>query len=190
MHSTHTIHPSPQNSRTQIRHPHHQTSKPTFHIDTSARQHARTHVFALEHLHYPNTRTPEHLNTISNLSTSTRPHLRTAFHVDTSARRHVDTSTPPHVCTSALHSTSTRRHVGTSTHQPIGILRLFHYLCKPFQDCRGCGEIGRHTRLRIWRREAWGFESLHPHFPRERIEHFLCSLKIPQVTYNSLNNSI
>ena len=90
MHSTHTIHPSPQNSRTQIRHPHHQTSKPTFHIDTSARQHARTHVFALEHLHYPNTRTPEHLNTISNLSTSTRPHLRTAFHVDTSARRHIN----------------------------------------------------------------------------------------------------
>ena len=27
----------------------------------------------------------------------------------------------------------------------------------------GCGEIGRRTRLRIWRREAWGFESLHPH---------------------------
>ena len=28
---------------------------------------------------------------------------------------------------------------------------------------RGCGEIGRRTRLRIWRREAWGFESLHPY---------------------------
>ena len=28
---------------------------------------------------------------------------------------------------------------------------------------RGCGEIGRHTRLRIWRRKAWGFESLRPH---------------------------
>ena len=27
----------------------------------------------------------------------------------------------------------------------------------------GCGEIGRHARLRIWCREAWGFESLHPH---------------------------
>ena len=30
------------------------------------------------------------------------------------------------------------------------------------QNC-GCGEIGRRTRLRIWRREAWGFESLRPH---------------------------
>ena len=27
----------------------------------------------------------------------------------------------------------------------------------------GCGEIGRHTRLRIWRSNPWGFESLHPH---------------------------
>ncbi len=27
----------------------------------------------------------------------------------------------------------------------------------------GCGEIGRHARLRIWCRKAWGFESLHPH---------------------------
>ena len=124
MHSTHTIHPSPQNSRTQIRHPHHQTSKPTFHIDTSARQHARTHVFALEHLHYPNTRTPEHLNTISNLSTSTRPHLRTAFHVDTSTRRHVDTSTPPHLRTAFHVDTSARRHVDTSTHWHFTIIPL------------------------------------------------------------------
>ncbi len=29
-------------------------------------------------------------------------------------------------------------------------------------DC-GCGEIGRRTRFRFWRREAWGFKSLHPH---------------------------
>jgi hypothetical protein len=29
---------------------------------------------------------------------------------------------------------------------------------------RGYGEIGRRTRLRIWRREAWGFESLYPYF--------------------------
>ena len=28
---------------------------------------------------------------------------------------------------------------------------------------RGCGVIGSHARLRIWCREAWGFESLHPH---------------------------
>ena len=27
----------------------------------------------------------------------------------------------------------------------------------------GCGVIGSHARLRIWCREAWGFESLHPH---------------------------
>ena len=27
----------------------------------------------------------------------------------------------------------------------------------------GCGGIGRRTRLRIWRRKAWGFKSLHPH---------------------------
>ena len=35
---------------------------------------------------------------------------------------------------------------------------------KPAKNRSGCGEIGRHTRLRIWRREAWGFESLHPDF--------------------------
>ncbi len=29
-------------------------------------------------------------------------------------------------------------------------------------DC-GCGEIGRRTRFRFWRRKAWGFKSLHPH---------------------------
>ena len=27
----------------------------------------------------------------------------------------------------------------------------------------GCGEIGRRTRFRFWRRKAWGFKSLHPH---------------------------
>jgi hypothetical protein len=27
----------------------------------------------------------------------------------------------------------------------------------------GCGEIGRRTRFRLWRRKAWGFKSLHPH---------------------------
>jgi len=26
----------------------------------------------------------------------------------------------------------------------------------------GCGEIGRHVRLRIRCRKVWGFESLHP----------------------------
>ncbi len=156
--------------------PNFQINIPHRHVRASARPHPRIRTRTSALPEHPNTRTPEHPNTISNLRTSAPPHLRTAFHVDTSTRRHVGTSAPPHVRTSA--------------HRPIGILRLFHYLCKPFQDCRGCGEIGRHTRLRIWRREAWGFESLHPHFPRERIEHFLCSLKIPQVTYNSLNNSI
>ena len=35
-----------------------------------------------------------------------------------------------------------------------------------FRHC-GCGEIGRRTRFRFWRRKAWGFKSLHPHhFPR------------------------
>ena len=27
----------------------------------------------------------------------------------------------------------------------------------------GYGVIGSHARLRIWCREAWGFESLYPH---------------------------
>ena len=31
----------------------------------------------------------------------------------------------------------------------------------------GCGVIGSHARLRIWCREAWGFESLHPHSLRK-----------------------
>ena len=33
------------------------------------------------------------------------------------------------------------------------------------QNClkSGCGVIGSRARLRIWCREAWGFESLHPH---------------------------
>jgi hypothetical protein len=33
----------------------------------------------------------------------------------------------------------------------------------------GCGGIGRRTRLRIWRRKAWGFKSLHPHY-----SNFIC----------------
>ncbi|SRR5690606_1212697 len=40
----------------------------------------------------------------------------------------------------------------------------------------GCGVIGSHARLRIWCREAWGFESLHPHqkFLGVILEIFLC----------------
>ncbi len=41
-------------------------------------------------------------------------------------------------------------------------------------DC-GRGEIGRRTRLRIWRREAWGFESLRPHPLKNQILHGKCS---------------
>ena len=36
------------------------------------------------------------------------------------------------------------------------------YLCASFMHC-GCGVIGSRARLRIWCRETWGFESLHPH---------------------------
>ena len=32
-----------------------------------------------------------------------------------------------------------------------------------FQISGGCGEIGRRTRLRIWRREACRFDPYHPH---------------------------
>gem|GEM_PF-4368663 len=42
----------------------------------------------------------------------------------------------------------------------------------------GCGEIGRRTRLRIWRREAWGFESLHPHKIFPFIFSILSSIKV------------
>lgn len=46
----------------------------------------------------------------------------------------------------------------------INLLSL-RSICQKRDENRksGCGEIGRRTRLRIWRREAWGFESLHPH---------------------------
>ena len=39
-------------------------------------------------------------------------------------------------------------------------LRWNPYFCSPLS---GCGEIGRRTRLRIWRREACRFDSYHPH---------------------------
>ena len=34
----------------------------------------------------------------------------------------------------------------------------------------GCGETGRRTRFRFWRRKAWGFKSLHPHQMDEKDE--------------------
>ena len=42
------------------------------------------------------------------------------------------------------------------------------YLCASifrYGNC-GRGETGRHTRLRIWRFTAWGFESLRPHLEK------------------------
>ncbi len=52
---------------------------------------------------------------------------------------------------------------------PSFFIRKFHirlYICIPFGSYlilnSGCGVIGSRARLRIWCREAWGFESLHP----------------------------
>lgn len=44
--------------------------------------------------------------------------------------------------------------------------KKFLYLHSPKKRTEfssGCAVIGSHARLRIWCREAWGFESLHPH---------------------------
>ncbi len=46
---------------------------------------------------------------------------------------------------------------------------LFVYLHSSYKNnkffqSRGCGEIGRHARLRIWCRKVCRFESYHPHF--------------------------
>ena len=38
---------------------------------------------------------------------------------------------------------------------------------------RGCGGIGRRTRLRIWRLTAWGFDSLHPHSSKKTFKKML-----------------
>ncbi len=35
----------------------------------------------------------------------------------------------------------------------------------------GCGEIGRRTRFRFWRRKAWGFKSLHPHHIQHNLDY-------------------
>src|SRR6185369_12976108 len=42
--------------------------------------------------------------------------------------------------------------------RPLRRLRKFVSLCNS-KFAGESGEIGRRTRLRIWRREAWGFES-------------------------------
>ncbi len=45
-----------------------------------------------------------------------------------------------------------------------------------FKCICGCGGIGRRTRLRIWRRKAWGFDSLHPHlsFYFSKVKQHIC----------------
>ena len=49
----------------------------------------------------------------------------------------------------------------------ILLSQLRFSFAKKLEDCTsidcGCGEIGRRTRFRFWRRKAWGFKSLHPH---------------------------
>ena len=49
----------------------------------------------------------------------------------------------------------------------ILLSQLRFSFAKELKDCTsidcGCGEIGRRTRFRFWRRKAWGFKSLHPH---------------------------
>ena len=50
----------------------------------------------------------------------------------------------------------------------LKLLKLIFYILIFSNDAiniflSGCGEIGRRTRFRFWRREAWGFKSLHPH---------------------------
>jgi hypothetical protein len=48
----------------------------------------------------------------------------------------------------------------------IALLRTPHIFAALFERKKalcGRGEIGRRARLRIWCREAWGFESLRPH---------------------------
>ncbi len=56
--------------------------------------------------------------------------------------------------------------------KPFGRVIIVFFVVKPFSvktltfaspKC-GCGEIGRRTRLRIWRRKACRFDPCHPHF--------------------------
>ena len=51
---------------------------------------------------------------------------------------------------------------------PILFFKWNKFISLPSQFS-GCGVIGSRTRLRIWRREAWGFESLHPHKKSTRL---------------------
>ncbi len=59
--------------------------------------------------------------------------------------------------------------VNNLAHNAIFPLALCRKLCYSRRhsgtECLGCGcgEIGRRTRFRFWRRKSWGFKSLHPH---------------------------
>ena len=55
-----------------------------------------------------------------------------------------------------------------------------HLLKKRTVFISGCGVIGSHARLRIWCREAWGFESLHPHYAKiaQLVEHNLAKVGV------------
>ena len=66
-------------------------------------------------------------------------------------------------------------YICTHQNKRIGVLK----------QC-GCGVIGSHARLRIWCREAWGFESLHPHYYKisKQLEIFFA--KIAQLVERNL----
>ena len=49
------------------------------------------------------------------------------------------------------------------SNKKIGLLKNFLIFAPANAQKRGCGVIGSRARLRIWCREAWGFESLQPH---------------------------
>ena len=57
----------------------------------------------------------------------------------------------------------------------------------PITNFCGCGEIGRHARLRIWCREVCGFESLHLHCERRNPSLFLV-LRSMVIRYRSITN--
>ena len=46
----------------------------------------------------------------------------------------------------------------------------------------GCGVIGSRARLRIWCREAWGFESLHPHKQNKSLNSGSCIIAQTKLT--------
>ena len=62
-----------------------------------------------------------------------------------------------------LSTTSTSQLQKTKRNQfPSACIQKKYIFAVSKIEC-GCGVIGSRARLRIWCREAWGFESLHPH---------------------------